>query len=372
MAGPQFKGRYFDGRSAARHDVEVMIDSSGIHLSGGPFGEGEIWPFDAVRLLSREHHDGGLTLTRRDDGAVRLTVLGTGAWAAIENRAPGVKIAAAPTGLRTPLMISALILVLFGALYIAFPYFAGGAAALVPASVADKLGELVAGTIVAEEAVCTGAEGSRVLDALIADLGEASGAELAIKASVVDHPMQNALAAPGGRIVVFRGLLAKARSADEVAGVIAHEMGHVKNRHPLKRLIEVFGLQLFLGSSNSDIGGLGGLLTILSYGRADEAEADADAVAFLNAAGISVEDFAGFFERLGSGDDFGGLIPGFLSTHPQHADRVAHIRAGARPGEKRPALSEEDWELLKQICLAKAPKTDDEPDDEPDDEVGDA
>lgn len=349
MAGPQFKGRYFDGRSAARHDVAVMIDSAGIHLSGGPFGAGETWPFDAVRLLSREPHDGGLTLTRRDDDGVRLAILGTGAWRAIETRAPDVKKLEAPTGLRMPFVITAVTLILFAAVYVAFPYFAGAVAGVVPARVADKLGELIAGTIVDEESLCTGVEGNRVLEALIADLG---GDGLSIKASVVDHPMQNALAAPGGRIVVFRGLLAKAHSADEVAGVIAHEMGHVKNRHPLKRLVEVFGLQLFFGSIGGDIGGIGGILTILSYGRADEAEADAEAVEFLNQAGISAEGFAGFFERLVHGDDYGGLIPSFLSTHPQHADRVAHIRAKARRDASRRALSEEDWTLLKDICAA--------------------
>lgn len=353
MAGPQFEGRYFDGRSAARHDVAVMIDSTGIHLSRGPFAGGEIWPFDAVRLLSREPHDSGLTLTRRDDDGVRLTILGTGAWRAIETRAPDVSKLEAPTGLRMPFVITAATLALFVAVYFAFPYFAGAVAGLVPAGVADKLGALVAGTIVDEESLCTGAQGNRVLEALIADLG---GDGMAIKASVVDHPMQNALAAPGGRIVVFHGLLAKAHSSDEVAGVIAHEMGHVKNRHPLKRLVEVFGLQLFFGSIGSDIGGIGGILTILSYGRADEAEADAEAVAFLNEAGISAEGFAGFFERLASGDDYGGMVTGFLSTHPQHADRVAHIRAKARRDASRPALSEEDWKLLKDICAGKTDK----------------
>lgn len=358
-----YEGRFFDGRSAARHEVAVDVDSTGVRLTGGPFGNGALWEFEALKLLSREPNDTGLTLTRIDDPGIRLTIVGTGAWDAVMRRASQIDATAEPTGIARPLLITAAIAIALAVIYVAFPYFSGGVARAVPQGWARQIGDGMMAGIAKEEKVCRAPEGSTVLDAMVAKLVESHENPLDIRVQVVDHPIQNALAAPGGRIVVFRGLLKKAGSAEEVAGVIAHEIGHAINRHPLERLVQVFGLQLFFGSTSSDFGGLAGTVTILSYGRDDEAEADADGVRLLNQAGVSADALARFFDRLVGEDKYASNIPSFLSSHPKSAERARIIREADRVGSAEPLMSGADWEKLRAIC-DKAEETKEEQEEE--------
>src|SRR5690606_26348291 len=98
--------------------------------------------------------------------------------------------------------------------------------------------------------------------------------------SVADDPQVNAFAAPGGRIVLLEGLLREAESPDEIAGVLAHEIGHVTERHPTAAALRLLGIQALLtgifgdGSLASAAAGAGGLLVALSYSRDDERTAD--------------------------------------------------------------------------------------------------
>lgn len=345
-----FKGRFFDGRSAVRHDVSVDVDSTGVRLEGGPFGNGELWRFDALKLLNREPNDTGLILTRIDDPGVRLTIAGSGAWDAVTRRAPQIAASAEPTGVGRPILITLVIAVALAAVYFSFPYLSGGVAKAVPQSLAMKIGDGMVAGIAQEEKICSDPEGDAVLTAMVEKLAASGGIPFDIQVQVVDHPIQNALAAPGGRIVLFRGLLKKAGSAEEVAGVIAHEIGHTINRHPLERLVQVFGLQLFFGSTSSNFGGLAGTVTILSYGRDAEAEADEEAVRLLNQAGVSAGALASFFDRLGGDRKYSSSIPSFLSSHPKSAERARVIREADHVTSAEPLMSQADWDLLRTIC----------------------
>ena len=93
----------------------------------------------------------------------------------------------------------------------------------------------------------------------------------------------NAFAAPGGHVVVLSGLIDEAKSGDEVAGVLAHEIAHVIHRHPMESLVRAMGLAVLAEALSGD--GLGGtaamLLAVTAYSREAEAEADATAVALL-------------------------------------------------------------------------------------------
>ena len=346
-----FKGRFFDGQSAVRHDVVVDVDSTGVRLEGGPFGCGDLWDFAALKLLNREPNDTGLVLTRIDDPGIRLTIAGPGAWDAVMRCAPEIAAVAEPTGIGRPLFITFSIIVVLAAAYLTFPYFSGGIAKAVPQSWAAQIGGGMIAGITQEEKICSDPDGDAVLTAMVDRLTGSSDVPFDIEVYVVDHPLQNAFVAPGGRIVLFRGLLKKADSAEAVAGVIAHEIGHAINRHPLDRLVQVFGLQLFFGSASSNFGGLAGIITILSYGRGAEAEADRDGVMLLNQAGISADAIARFFDRLGGDKKCESGIPSFLSSHPRSAERARIIREADRVKSVEPLMSEDDWDKLRGICV---------------------
>jgi predicted Zn-dependent protease len=147
--------------------------------------------------------------------------------------------------------------------------------------------------------------------------------ELARDASV------NAYAAPGGLIVVHTGLLRSATSADELAGVLAHEMTHVTERHTLRQVVFYAGftraLRLMVGSPEGAAEMLAGAarnLTALRFSREQEAAADRGALERLERAQLSGAGLVSFFDRLARGR---GALPPFLSSHPAAAERAAAL-----------------------------------------------
>ena len=151
-------------------------------------------------------------------------------------------------------------------------------------------------------------------------------------------PAINAFAVPGGYITINTGLMDNARSVDELASVIAHEIGHQSQRH-ITRSIER-SKQLSLPTAAAMIGGLliGGqlgtaaLLTSqaaagadrLAYSRTFEREADATGMKMLADAGYDPKAMPSFFGQLEKQSRlYGGTMPEFLSTHPVSSDRIA-------------------------------------------------
>jgi predicted Zn-dependent protease len=175
-----------------------------------------------------------------------------------------------------------------------------------------------------------------VLAPLVAALGETP---FHFELMLVNTPEVNAFALPGGFMVVNSGLLAEARSGDEVAAVLAHEMSHVTLRHSTKRIAGGLGvgaaLSLVLGFV--DVGAPAYTLSYLAslgYERSQEREADEQGQALLLRAGISPIGMATFFERLSSSLS----PPELLSTHPDPGDRAERARAAAAGFQPRVEL----------------------------------
>lgn len=158
---------------------------------------------------------------------------------------------------------------------------------------------------------------------------------------VMDSPVVNAFAAPGGYVFITRGLLAAVNDEAELAGVLAHEIGHVTARHSARNysqsLLAGLGLQLgtaLTGSYGQVLGPLleaGTGLLFLKYSRDDEREADALGVEYAARAGYDTNRMADFFTTLQrqavlAGEPSSGL-PEWFSTHPSHVDREAAVRA---------------------------------------------
>lgn len=159
---------------------------------------------------------------------------------------------------------------------------------------------------------------------------------------VYEIPMVNGLAAPDGRIFLTRGFLDRFRAgqvtAEELASVIAHELGHVALGHSRRRMIDFTGqnairvmLATILGRLVPGIGvWIANLLTSLvaaRLSRRDEYEADEWASALLVKAGIGTGPQKALFAKLGRLTGGGGSAPAWLLSHPATADRIAAIEA---------------------------------------------
>ncbi|HEY4372610.1 MAG TPA: M48 family metallopeptidase [Burkholderiales bacterium] len=142
---------------------------------------------------------------------------------------------------------------------------------------------------------------------------------------VAHDPSVNAFAMPGGFVVVHSGLLALATTPEEVAGVLAHEVSHVENRHSLRAMIRNAGFSALLRLAFGDTAGLLGMadqLADLKFSRDDESQADRDGLAALVKAGIRPQGMRDFFRKMAAGE---GKLPGWLSTHPGSSERYAAL-----------------------------------------------
>jgi predicted Zn-dependent protease len=160
---------------------------------------------------------------------------------------------------------------------------------------------------------------------------------LAYHFAVIDDPVVNAFAAPGGYIYPTRGILAMAGSEAEIVAVLGHELGHVSARHSVRQLSQMVLVQIGLGVGSllskdfakvAGIVGVGAQLLFLKFSRDDERQADALGVGYARATGYDPAGMASFFASLERLGDLSGQrpLPGFLSTHPLTKERIQNVR----------------------------------------------
>lgn len=223
----------------------------------------------------------------------------------------------------------------------------------IPYSWEQKLGDAITGDFGAQ--ACRAPEGQKAIDDLARRL---SPAGRPIRVSVLNVDIVNAVALPGGRILIFRGLIDQAKSADEVAGVLAHEIGHVEHRHVMVSLLRRFGLGLLIGSGGT-AADYGQALLESRYSRDAEREADDYSIAHMVKAGISPAATAGFFGRLSKQE--AGLPDMFvyMASHPLSAERQkAFAKAAKGLARAQPALSPPAWAAVRAMCGKAKAKAD--------------
>ena len=179
---------------------------------------------------------------------------------------------------------------------------------------------------------------------------------------VVDSPIVNAFALPGGYVYITRGILANFNSEDELAGVMGHEIGHVVARHGAEQMsrAQLAGLGLAVGSvvsetfaKYSQFAGAGVGLLFLSFSRGQESEADLLGVEYSTTLGYNSHRMADFFKTLSTmRDKSGQSLPGFLSTHPDPGDREVRVNQLTDEWQKKVAykpLNKTRRDYLKHI-----------------------
>ena len=142
-----------------------------------------------------------------------------------------------------------------------------------------------------------------------------------------DHSI-NAFAIPGGTVVVHSGLIEAAKTPEELAGVLAHEVQHIEQRHSLRAMAQSLGTMAALGMVFGDVSGIAQIaasLSQLSYSRDAERDADSRALAVLKSAAIDPQGMVRMFETLGK-DSEGLNPPAILSSHPATAERSARLK----------------------------------------------
>lgn len=193
---------------------------------------------------------------------------------------------------------------------------------------------------------------------------------------IVDSDVVNALALPGGTILVFRGLIDEMDSTEQLSAVLAHEMSHVTLRHHLTQIARSVGI---VAAVNIVIGDVGGIVAIGSevlknaalnnYSQVQETEADLEGARMMHEAGIDPQAMIQMLENLPNSHLHGALS--WLSTHPDSDERIRTVQQFLDEAEPR-EYSQLDFRLEELRGLLDDTQSEEPKDAEPKDaELGD-
>ncbi len=352
-------GTFIDSRAAGEYPVAVGIEADGLVFTG-PNMEPQVWRSGELSVTGPCRPGKPFRLTHIRYPGCQLALNDEVLVAALLHKVPRLRGSFITRRSRAP-----------------FQWFAGGFAAIslavyivlqlapqplafvIPGSWRDRIGARVEASLAGGAKLCAAADARSALSAMVARIAEGNPPLQPAQINVYDMALTNAWAMPGGRIVITRSLIAKADAPEEVAGVLAHELGHTFFRHSEAQIIRATGLQLLaslINAGNGDtMSSLASVTAILKYSREAEAEADAFALRALENSAIDPVSLKRFFERMlreeGAGSKgTAGKIEEIFSTHPGMEERINSIRPLPTDIAARPVLSAAQWQALKNIC----------------------
>jgi len=361
-------GIFFDGHTSERRQVTVEASPDMLRVRDNTGTLIAEWPYSEVEAMSAP------------DNVLRLGRIGNPVLARIEIRDPALAsiiddhaIRVDRTGMterRTrrrvafwsiAATISLVLVAVFG-----LPALVERLTPLIPLSVEHQFGRAIdaqvramldtgggskpfeCGTADSEKA------GRAAFDKMLGKMHTASGLPIPLTTAVVRRSEANAIALPGGHIYVFQGLINQSRSPDELAGVIAHEIGHVAHRDGTRSVLQSAGYSFLFGMLLGDFTG-GGVVVIAArkilqsaYSRDVESSADRYGVDLMTKISADGSALGAILARIG------GAEPSIriLLDHPETKERVAAInaRAAASQSAREPMLSPAEWAALRRIC----------------------
>jgi predicted Zn-dependent protease len=335
----QFRARYYDGKTSQQREVLVWAEPSGrLRVSGDgvDFSStiAEVRP--SLRVGNTRRHlqfaDGSQCETDDNDAVDRI-------FAGVRSEAPGRLIHRWESRLGYALFALALTAAaLWAAIDYGIPALAKRLASVLPPSIETALGRdalAALDRILLAPSKLPPARQEKVR-ALFSNMASgiegADGYRLELRSS--KRLGANALALPSGEVVVTDQLVELAKSDDELVAVLAHEIGHLRQRHGLRRLLQDSATVLLIAVVTGDLTSIASLATALpaillqaKYSRDFEREADAFAVEYMKQHGIPSESFGAILLRMDERRGAAADIPDYLSTHPAARERAERSRA---------------------------------------------
>ncbi len=357
---------YFDGYSAVPRRVELRSETHALSIlptEAAPI----LWPYTEIHQLPDQASREGVVLMK-GTGQARLCIESQHEDLVVALRAACPPKSAVPLTGETRkrllgfsfLAVGSIILILFFFL----PLLAVQLVRILPPEAEKALGDATFQQIrVAMEQgsdeglhICDGRPGQEALAALKARLVKHTMLPFPVSLHVLDSDLVNAFTLPGGHVVLFRGLIDAAEDPNEIAAVLAHELGHVFYRDGTVGALRSVGSIGVLGLLFGDFAG--GSVALVSaeqfihaqHSQAVERRADAFATDLMTKAQIDPRALAAFFQRLEKlhGSEAGLVI--HFKSHPELKERMMKALRAQVPTGARAALSPDEWANLLGIC----------------------
>lgn len=357
----EWEGIYFDGRSAQRRRAAVRPVLDGLHITlddGTTFS----WPYREVRQIQGVFRGQQVRLERSTTpetlvipDADFLTALTHAASATGRRFRPPIRPS---KWLMYTLFAGTAAVLVSAALYLwGIPALADRVAARVPVEWEAQLGRTATEELTLPMNRCDDPHLAAALQEITTTLTQSwTASPYTFRVTIVDLPVINALAAPGGYIVVFRGLIEKTEAPEELAGVLAHEMQHVLHRDATRALVREMSLRALLNVATGGAGltplQAGGILARLRYSREAEAAADRDGMRMLMTAHLDPQGMIRIYQTL---KREAGRVPRavtYLSTHPDIDSRIAALQKLAQGATYTPVplLAGIRWKTIAHAC----------------------
>ncbi|MFQ5437710.1 MAG: M48 family metallopeptidase [Paracoccaceae bacterium] len=363
---------YMDGLDARLWRVSLEFQGQGhsgtLRISRADDKEIIIWPLRDVRLIPDQAARDSLIIGRAGDDPARIKIKDWNLRKHLVRICPDLQrrhrdpeILKRLAKLLTVAVASVALMV-----FVLIPVLANQLALLMPAKSEQAFGDATYDQIrkalrkdgeTAIVAECSESRGLEALGKMTARLARGAGLAVPLRLHVLNFDLINAFALPGGHIVLFKGLLEDARSAEEVAAVLAHEMGHVARRDPTRLALRSAGSVGVLGLLFGDFAGgtavlyLSEKLIRARYSRNAEAKADSFAHETLAASGLPSRPMATLFRRWEK--KFGNAqgLRSHLADHPDLRGRAQAALAADGVGKDfQPVLTSREWRLLQAVC----------------------
>jgi len=389
----KWDGRWNDGKTPQSHevDVELLEDSLRFSLKNPTSSQDtmpEFWGYELIHsptpikpnsdhvLLTYEKGEGQRLFIDHPDFAKRIL-----------DFAPNITSGKHTWNLlKWPLRMATAMVLFWALTYFNVISPAKYIANLLPDNTRASLGSGVIKTIKRKKKVCSTPKGTKAFEKLISRLEQGLDTKQKFDIQIIDLSYENAFAAPGDKLVMSGKLIRNANSADEVAGVLAHEMGHAVKLHPETNIVRALGilaaLQLFTAGESGAFGELAFFLVQSGYSRQAETEADEFAAKILKRSAIDTRPLAGFFERIISQRKIklekekksknkdakekpkdkqindtadGRSLIEWISSHPATSKRIEFFNQTKQPTSPE-ILTPDEWQALKNICGEKEEK----------------
>jgi beta-barrel assembly-enhancing protease len=244
-----------------------------------------------------------------------------------------------------------LMALLFGAIYFIFPPVEEKSH-LLSVSQEKKLGDKLIDMMIDKKSVIKDGALYELTDSIYRLLQNVQSEEdraLPYQLHLVRSSEINAMAMPGGHLVVYTGIIDMMEHPDELAGVIAHEMGHIVHRHIIERMAGSMGIGVLLTAISGDPTVVHEVLKMAlnsAFSRKQEAEADQYAFELMAKAGFSPRKMAALFHRFNNMSNID--IPYILRSHPHDHERIeASLNYELPEDFEEGAIELEYWEEMK-------------------------
>ena len=373
----EWDGIYYDGVSAVPHHVTIQVRSTGMQIIARS-GSQLSWRYQDIRQTQGKYAGEEVRFERGNGICEMLAITDGKILNSLHHIAPDhVTHFHNPARRRQRILMTILagivsIPLLWAAFSWGIPWISGPITTLIPVAWEEELGQSMTAKLAPSEEQCRDQEIVKSLQTIVATLSRSIESNpYSFTLHIVDNPTVNALAAPGGHIIIFRGLLKNTQSAEEMAGVLAHEMQHILHHHSLRLMVQQASMGVVVGALSGDASGImtfglqaAHLLQTLSYTRDVEEQADEEGVLLLLRSGIDPQGMLDFFQTINAKVEKKEKktthpITQYLATHPSTEERIQQIQTFI-PSTFTPTTSllpKTNWKKIRKRCRTSPKKS---------------